>query len=79
MKCCYNHVRSVIQSCLTFCNPIDHSPLGSSIHGIFQGRVGCHCPLQGIFPTQGSNPPLLSLLHGQADFTTIYFTLNGEK
>ena len=22
-------------------------------------RVGCHAPLQGIFPTQGSNPPLL--------------------
>ena len=27
-------------------------------------RVGCHCLLQGIFPTQGSNP---HLLHWQAD------------
>ena len=27
-------------------------------------RVGCHTPLQGIFPTQGSN---LCLLHWQAD------------
>ena len=25
--------------------------------------AGCHFLLQGIFPTQGSNPPLLRLLH----------------
>ena len=30
-------------------------------------RVGCHFLLQGIFPTQGSNPYLLCLLHWQAD------------
>ena len=29
--------------------------------------VGCHFLLQGIFPTQGSNPCLLPLLHCQAD------------
>ena len=30
--------------------------------------VGCHFLLQGIFPTQGSNPHcLLHLLHWQAD------------
>ena len=28
-----------LQSCLTLCDPIDGSPLGSSIHGIFQARV----------------------------------------
>ena len=28
--------------------------------------VGCHALFQGIFPTQGSNPHLLSLLHWQA-------------
>ena len=28
--------------------------------------VGCHFLLQGIFPTQGSNPHLLHLLHWQA-------------
>ena len=28
--------------------------------------VGCHFLLQGIFPTQGSNPHLLYLLHWQA-------------
>ena len=28
--------------------------------------VSCHALLQGIFPTQGSNPRLLRLLHWQA-------------
>ena len=28
--------------------------------------VGCHALLRGIFPTQGSNPSLLCLLHWQA-------------
>ena len=29
--------------------------------------MGCHALVQGIFPTQGSNPRLLRLLHWQAD------------
>ena len=29
----------VTQSCLTLSNPIDCSPPGSSVHGIFQARV----------------------------------------
>ena len=29
----------VAQSCLTLHNPMDCSPLGSSIHGTFQARV----------------------------------------
>ena len=29
----------VAQSCLTLCDPMDGSPPGSSIHGIFQARV----------------------------------------
>ena len=28
-----------LQLCLTLCDPIDGSPPGSSIHGIFQARV----------------------------------------
>ena len=28
-----------LQLCLTLCNPIDGSPPGSSVHGIFQARV----------------------------------------
>ena len=29
--------------------------------------AGCHILFQGIFPTQGSNPYLLCLLHWQGD------------
>ena len=50
---------SVTQSCPTLCDPIDGSPPGSSVHGDSPGKntgVGCHFLLQGIFPTQGSNP-----------------------
>ena len=31
--------REVAQSCLTLSNPMDYSPPGSSVHGIFQARV----------------------------------------
>ena len=31
--------REVTQSCLTLCDPMDYSPPGSSVHGIFQARV----------------------------------------
>ena len=51
----------VIQSCLTFCDPINCSPPGSSIHGIFQVRAPERVAIsfiQGIFPIQGSNPAL---------------------
>ena len=49
------------QSCLTLCDPMDHSPPGSSVHGDSPGKntgVGCHALLQGIFATQGLNPSL---------------------
>ena len=52
----------VAQLCLTLCDPIDCSLPGSSVHGDSLGKytgVGCHALLQGIFPTQGSNPGLL--------------------
>jgi len=55
------------QSCPTLCNPMDCSPPGCSVHGIFPGKntgVDCHFLLQGTFPTQGLNP---CLLHWQAD------------
>ena len=38
----------VTQMCVTLCDPMDCNPPGAS--------VGCHALLQGIFPTQGSNP-----------------------
>ena len=30
---------SFAQLCLTFCNPVDCSPPGSSVHGILQARI----------------------------------------
>ena len=51
----------VTWSCPTLCNTSDYSLLGSSVHGDSPGKnagVGCHALLQGIFPTQGSNPGL---------------------
>ena len=57
----YIHVCVCSQSCLTLCDPIECSPLGSSVHEIFQAwntGAGCHFHLQGIFPTQGLNPCL---------------------
>ena len=49
----------VTQLYLTLCDPMDCSPRGSSVRDDFPGKnigVGCHASLQGIFPTQGSNP-----------------------
>ena len=51
----------VAQLCPTPWDPMDCSPPGSSVHGDSPGKnagVGCHAPLQGIFPTQRSNPSL---------------------
>ena len=66
LHCCTVYVYTsplpeVAQSCPTLCGPMDCSPPGSSIHGFLHGKstgVGCHFLLQGIFPTQGSNPSL---------------------
>ena len=43
------------------CDPMDCGLPGSSVHGDSPGKntgVVCHALLQGIFPTQGSNPGL---------------------
>ena len=51
-----------LQSCPTLCDPMDCSSPSSSVHGDSpdkNARVGRHALLQGIFPTQGSNPDLL--------------------
>ena len=58
-----------VLSCLVvsnFCDPMDCSPPGSSFHGDSPDKntgVGYHSLLQGIFPTQGSNPSLLHCRH----------------
>ena len=53
------------QLCPTICGPMDCRLHVSSVHRNSPGKntgVGCHFLLQGIFPTQGSNPGLLHLL-----------------
>ena len=58
------------QLCPTLCGPMDYGPPDFSAHGTYQARilgVSCHFPLQRIFPTQGSSPCLLPLLHWQSD------------
>ena len=67
-----NH-KSESQSCLTFCNPMDCSLPGSSVHGDSPGKntgVGCRFLLQGIFLTQSSN---LRRLHWQADSSPLSY------
>ena len=60
-----------LQSHSTLCDHLDYSLLDSSVHGMDSpGKstgVGCYALLQGIFPTHGLSPHLLSLLHWQAD------------
>ena len=58
----YTMLCLVAQLCPTLCDPMDCSLPDSSVHGASLGKntgVGCHALLQGIFPTQGSNPDLL--------------------
>ena len=57
-----NMLSLVSQLCPTLCNTEDCSPPDSFVHGNSPGKntgVDCHAFLQGIFPTQGSNPGLL--------------------
>ena len=79
----------VAQSCPTLWDPMDCSPPGSSVHGDSPGKntgVGCHALLQGIFPTQGSNPGLLHcrrilyrLSHQGSSLILTYYTHTQEK
>ena len=49
----------VIWSCLSPCNPMDHTPPGSSVHGDSPGkntRVSWHVPLHGDLPNPGMEP-----------------------
>ena len=58
LRCCC----LVTQSCPTLCDLVDCSPAGSSVHEDSPDKntgVGCHAFLQGIFPSQGSDPGLL--------------------
>ena len=58
-------VHAHAQLCSTLCDPMDCSPLGSSVHGIFQARI---LEWVAICYSRGSSQPrdqthLLRLLH----------------
>ena len=60
-----------LQSCLTLCDPIDGSPPGSSVHGIFQARVlewgaiafydGLNCAVFHIFCSQSTKAKTIEI------------------
>ena len=62
--CMLNHF-SCVQLFVTTRTVAHQAPLSMGFPRQESG-VGCHSLLQGIFPTRGSNPPLLSLLHWEA-------------
>ena len=63
MRCV--HVKS-LQSCLSLCDPMDHSLPGSSVHGILQARTLEWVAISSSRgSSQGPNPCLLCLLHWQ--------------
>ena len=67
----------VIQSCPTLCDPMDCSPPGEFCpwnSPCKKGTVGCHSLLQGIFPTQESNPGL----HSAGRVFTIWATKEAQ-
>ena len=43
-----------LQLCPTPCDPMDHSPTGSSVHGVFQARI---LELVAISSSRGSSQP----------------------
>ena len=63
----YMHAKS-LQSCVTLCDPVDHSLPGSSVHGILQAKI---LRWVAIPYSRGSSRPkdqsrFLHLLHWQA-------------
>ena len=51
----------LLQYCPTLCDPMDCSPPGSSVHGIFQTRIleWIACPSPGDLPDPGIEPASL--------------------
>ena len=72
----------VAQSCTTLCDPMDCSPPGSSVHGIFQARMlewVASFLLLGIFLTHGSSMRLWCLLHRQVDSSPLRYVGGPEE
>ena len=65
---CTPQERVCVQLRPTVWDPVDYSPPGSSVHGIFPGKntgVGCCFLLQRIVPARGSSLHLLRLYTGK--------------
>ena len=65
LLCPYRMCVLSLQSCPTLCDPMDCSPPGSSVHGIFQGRIlewvsmpSSRYSCLGIKPASLSSPAL---------------------
>ena len=75
----------VTQSCPTLCDPVDCSPLGSSVHGILQARIvewvaifPCSIPGLGRSPGEGNGNPLqYSCLENPMDRGAWWATVHG--
>ena len=69
----------VAQQCRTLCNPMDCILPVSSVHGDSPGKntgVGCHCLLQEIILTQGSNAGLLHCRQPQSTRVLQHFIIH---
>ena len=57
-SCSHNFITCVctqsLQSCPTLCDPVDHSPPGSSVHEILQARI---MESVSMASSKGSSPP----------------------
>ena len=62
----------VAQSCPTLCDPMNCSPPGSSVHGIFQARVLEWVPIAFSYPLQysGLGNSMDCIVHGIANSRT---------
>ena len=60
-------VAKLLQSCPTFCDPVDCSPQGSSVHGILQARIRKRVAMPGDLPDPGIEPTSPMTLALQVD------------
>ena len=51
----------VTQSCLTLCDPMDCSPPGSSVHGVFQARI-LECVAMSFSRCDGTGPVYIPMV-----------------
>ena len=64
-----------------FCNPVDYSPPGSSVHGFYRQEYwsGLPFPPPGDLPDPESEPQLLCLLHWQVDSLPLYHLASPKR